>query len=87
MPHGHLVHLPLAPTAVKPAMNELTVKLIESNLQIESLPAHGGVPASDGGVAAALLEALFGYDEIPLLAKAGDLRTGDATGKILRHMR
>lgn len=55
--------------------------------RIESLPAHGGVPASGGGIAVALIEALFGDDEIPRLAKAGDLRAGDATGEILRHMR
>ena len=76
MPYGNLVTFPLANTAAKKGDNELGVTLIESNPAIRDLPEYIGVPASDGGIAVALVEALFGYRELPNPTRPGGMPHG-----------
>ncbi len=65
MPYGNLVTFPLANTTAKKGNNELGVTLVESNPELRDLAAYQGIPASEGAIAVAMVEALFGYRELP----------------------
>ncbi len=87
LPYGHIVFVPLAATAAKEGANELGIKLIESNPEIRNLPAYGGAPETDDGIAVGLVEALFGYKELPRLAKPGSMISGEPVDVGLQHIR
>ena len=87
LPYGHIVLVPLKGTAAKEGPNELGVKLIESNPEIQSLPAYGGTPPTPGGIAVGLLEGLFGYKEFPRLSRPGSMVAGEPGPESQRHVR
>ena len=80
-PYGHMVLIPLASTTTaRVGQNKLTVRLIESNPEIRSLPAYIKVTASEGGIAACFVEALYNYRELPRVTQPGSYVGGEPVG-------
>ena len=73
VPYGNQVTFSMAATAAKQGTNQLGVTLVESAPDFQQLPEYLGVPASEGGIAVAMVEALFGYRELPNPTRPGAL--------------
>ena len=79
MPYGHQVIFRLDGTAARKGMNTLGVKLIDGNPQIPRLVSYRGLPATHGGIAICLIEALVAYDDLPRYARPGSHLRRSAT--------
>ena len=72
-PYGNQVTLPMVGTAAKKGNNELGVTVVEGVPELRQMPEYLAVPASDGGIAVAMVEALFGYQQLPNPTRPGAL--------------